>query len=237
MIPWQLVDSQAQLRISGLQACVDPAIPARGLHQLVWNDSPLTGSLLGVTVAGKATDSSELCTTGLERFIRGDDLVANFPQSESQPFTLHIYWRASTSESPLVVLDAIVSLQTSLLECYPKVILTTELPAAEVLVVHRNVAEGSADLRSDETTAAILLRSANRQWSYLEMTHPDDKGCWSVETSTPMMVRRELGGEFQEKGVIRRMRVRGAFMSSENDMELAQRLMADFASSSPPLTA
>ncbi|MDZ4656742.1 MAG: hypothetical protein SH868_04090 [Bythopirellula sp.] len=239
MNPWLLRDSRAQLQVGPLRGQVDLINPALGVNGLAWNNGSVAGNLFGVTVAQESIEPSNLSVVGLDKFVRGDDLVANYPQTESQPFTLHIYWRLTKAEPQLVILDAIVSLQTSLLECFPKVMLTTNLPATEAWQVTGEGAPPSQIDSHHETNkfAGILLREAKRGWSYLEVTHPDDLGSWQVDPSSPFMICRELGGEFQEKGVIRRLRVRGAFFPSENDLEIAARLINEFAASPPPLTA
>lgn len=238
MNPWQLIDSQAQLHVEGFRGRVDLSRPADGLHELHWRERSFNGSLLGVTATEGAAQKRALVTTGMEHFVRGKDLVANFPQSESQPFTVQIYWRITTAEADMVVLDAIVSLQTSLLECYPKAILTTRLSAEEVCIVCPEEAE-VIQLRdwASSDYAGILLRAAGVGCSYLELTHPEDLGSWRIGGENSIEIIRELGGEFQEKGVIRRLRVRAAFLPKENDLSIARRLMAQFADSPPPLTA
>ncbi len=239
MNPWLLSDSRAHLQVGSLRGQVDLNNPALGVNGLAWNNGSVAGNLFGVTVAQEVAEPSSLSVVGLDKFVRGDDLVANYPQTESQPFSLHIYWRLTKAEPQLVILDAIVSLQTSLLECFPKVMLTTNLPATEAWQVPGQGMPPSQIGGQVETnkSAGVLLRETKRGWSYLEVTHPDDLGSWQVDPASPIMMRRELGGEFQEKGVIRRLRVRGAFFPCENDLEITTRLIDEFAASPPPLTA
>ncbi len=237
--PWQLAESDARLQVGSFLANVDLLQSANGLHQLSWQSMPFAGKLLGVTVAEESTTPTNLATEGIDKFVRGGDLIANYPQCETQPFTLHIYWRLAKAESQLVIIDAIVSLQTSLLECFPKAILTTELAASETWIVPEdgsNARKLDQRLESSES-AGILLRDVTEGQSYLEVTHSDDLGKWRVAPSGTTTIQRELGGEFQEKGVIRRLRVRGAFLSAENDLEVATQIIQDFAASPPPLTA
>ena len=70
------------------------------------------------------------------------------------------------------------------------------------------------------------------------MTHPADLGDWQIACPTKQqcVVERELGGAFLEKGVIRRMRVRGAFLPRGDDLELAAQSLAELAADAPPLT-
>ena len=239
MNPWQLVDSRAKLQASSLQAQVDLSNPAGGLQQLAWNGAALTGQLLGLTVATQSHEPSSLNTEGLDKVVRGNDLVANYPQTEAQPFTLHMYWRIVSADSLCVIVDGIVSLQTSLLECFPKAVLRSELPAGEVLQVHGDgtpAANMDAVISSDRF-AGVLVRDASQGWSYLEATYPEDLGIWHVETGQHVVINRELGGEFQEKGVIRRLRVRSAFLPYAHDVATATQLLKEFAASPPPLTA
>jgi hypothetical protein len=236
---WQLVHSLGQLRCGALAARVDVEQPAIGLHELSLNGVPIDGRLLGVTVAEEGAPPTELATAGIDKFVRDGDLVANYPQCETQPFTLHNYWRIAAASEKLVVIDAIVSLQTTLLECYPKTILTTELPAKEALLVSPTE---TAERRIKSTLeggepVGILLRGVHPAWSYVEITHPTDLGTWRIASNATTRMQRELGGEFQEKGVIRRLRVRGAFVAAVNDRELARRAISDFIASEPPLTA
>ena len=236
---WQLTAANARLISGPLQAQVDLLNPALGLHELAWNDAPIGGNLFGVTVAEGSIAQMPLSTDGMDQFVRGNDLVANYPQGEAQRFTLHMYWRIAQSAASLVVIDAIVSLQTSLLECFPKALLTTNLPNGKVLAV---TGAGSptlavTDRLASDEPSGVLVRSDGCPWSYLEMTHPADLGCWRVARAHAVQLERELGGEFQEKGVIRRLRVRGAFMARENDELIATQILSYFAESAPPLTA
>jgi hypothetical protein len=236
---WQLVQSLGQLRCGALTARVDVEQPSLGLHELSLNGAPVAGQLLGVTVAEENAPPTELAIAGIDKFVRGGDLVANYPQCETQPFTLHNYWRIAEASDKLIVIDAIVSLQTTLLECYPKTILTTELPARSAVIISpSDNDERSIDaaMESDEAVG-ILIRGVHPAWSYVEIAHPTDLGTWRIEKNSTARIQRELGGEFQEKGVIRRLRVRGAFLPRKNDAQTARQIFAEFAESEPPLTA
>jgi hypothetical protein len=236
---WQLTQSHARLDAGSLQATVDLLNPALGLHDLLWNGAPISGNLLGVTVAEESALPTPLSTDGIDRYVRGNDLVANYPQSQSQGFNLQVYWRIGVSSADLLIIDAIVSLQTSLLECFPKALLTTQLPEGAVLAIARDdsLALTISDRHASDEPAGTLVRCDSEAWSYVEMTHPTDLGRWRVTRDGEIQIERELGGEFQEKGVIRRLRVRGAFMPRINDEAITAKLIAQFAEAEPPLTA
>jgi hypothetical protein len=236
---WQLTQSNARLDVGPLEAKVDFLNPARGIHDLTWNSTPITGRLLGVTVAEETAPPSSLSTAGIDCYVRANDLVANYPQSQSQRFTLQVYWRLTSRGTDLLMIDTIVSLQTSLLECFPKALLSTQLPEGDVFAIALKGAPSQiiADRLTSDEPVGILVRSSGQAWSYLEMTHPTDLGYWRVSHKDGIQMEHELGGEFQEKGVIRRLRVRGAFLARENDEQAARQLVAEFAAAEPPLTA
>lgn len=233
---WQLTQSTARLKAEPLAASVDLFNPSLGLHELKWNLVPLAGNLLGVTIADESAPALSLATKGLDGYVRGNDLVANYPQNEWQRFTLQVYWRIVAREADLLVVDTIVSLQTSLLECFPKALLTTRLPGGEVLAISRNDSLTIGEQISSDEPAGALVRCDGQPWSYFEMTHPTDLGCWNAARNDGIQLGHELGGEFQEKGVIRRLRVRGAFLPRKNDEQAARRLLVEFAEAEPPLT-
>jgi hypothetical protein len=62
------------------------------------------------------------------------------------------------------------------------------------------------------------------------------KGSWKPFFHAKISMRRNLGGSFLEKGAIRRLRFRGAFLPRENDLQRAAQLFTDLAADSPPLT-
>ena len=71
------------------------------------------------------------------------------------------------------------------------------------------------------------------------MTPPGQPGQWELQTVAPreLVGARSLAGTFLEKGVLRRMRVRGALLPRERDLQLASQCLVRLAEESPPLTA
>jgi len=215
---WQFAATGARLLTSPLSGEVALDNPAAGIGRLVWRDVPFVGNVLGVS-AGESSAPQDA-------FARGADLVAVYAQTEPQSFTWQVYWRAFVPEADVVLLDVILSLQTPLLESFPRVATHSQLPAGEALEV---VDAGDC----------ILLRPAKGDWSYAEMTHPKDRGNWQLSSTANDQLRldRRLGGQFLEKGVIRRLRLRGTFLPRENDRNLAAHYFALLAEETPPLTA
>ncbi|TWU28550.1 hypothetical protein [Bythopirellula polymerisocia] len=242
-VMWQLRGHDALLKTGSFSAHLNLQRPVLGLRTISAESVSLTGSVLGIGLAQGFSEQGLSINEGFDCFVRGRDLVARYPETHSQPFSLDVYWRVEITDSRLVIIDAIVSLQTSLLESYPKVQTITSIHAKEAWFVpdsHKKarLISSGQELTCDEF-AGVLLRGAKGSWSYLEMTHPEDLGTWQAvdDQSDSWTLQRTLGGEFQEKGVIRRLRVRGLFIPREGDIETAPRLLKDFASSLPPLTA
>jgi hypothetical protein len=215
---WRFTTTDAWLSIGALRGHVTLTSPAAGIDKLTWNAANVVGRVLGVSAG--ATSAPQ------DAFARENDLVAVYAQSEPQEFLWQVYWRASAPAARVVVLDAILSLQTPLSESFPRVTSHTVLSVGEAAKL-----PGDGDI--------IVLRPAGCDWTYAEMTHPKDRGLLEV-ASVPeghSRIVRHLGGQFLEKGVIRRLRLRGAFLPREDDFELAQHYYTELAEETPPLTA
>jgi hypothetical protein len=215
---WRVAATGARLAISPLSGEVSLTDPAAGIGRLAWRGVPLVGQVLGVSAGASSAPQ--------DAFSRGADLVAVYSQTEPQHFIWQVYWRVSVPEADVVLLDMILSLQTPLLKSFPRVTTHSQLPAGEASVV-----SSAGD--------CVLLRPEEGEWSYAEMTHPKDRGQWQLSSTANDQLRldRHLGGHFLEKGVIRRLRLRGAFLPRQNDLDLAARYFALLAEETPPLTA
>ncbi len=237
---WQVDHAIATLSSPLLRGAVDSSDLARGIGKLIWCDNPLNGFLLGVTA--EATSGSRTGVPSHDFFSRGSDLIVVFEDSAAQPFSWQMYWRVLPWKEQGVLLDGILSFQTDLLESFPQLTTESKLETEQVMIV---AADGRTSPHDEQHSTpngspdCVLCRPQAGNWSYAEMTHPDDLGTWQVlpagqgETT----IRRHLGGNFLEKGVIRRLRVRGAFLPRENDVELAVTCQKEFAAEQPPLTA
>jgi hypothetical protein len=215
---WNFTTTRASLSIAALRGSVTLDDPAQGIGELVWNCVPNTGHILGVSAGAAASPH--------DAFARGHDLVAVYAQDEPQSFQWQVYWRATTPEPQVVLIDVILSLQTPLLESFPRVITQSRLPTGEAKEL-----PGEGD--------CLVLRPTACDWSYAEMTHPKDRGILEL---TPyrdggLCIERRLGGQFLEKGVIRRLRLRGAFLPRKDDLDRAAGYLEQLAMETPPLTA
>ncbi len=240
--PWQLQGFEAQLQIGPLSSKIILQNPSAGIRDIVWNRAAQSGKVLGISLAKNSANQALTIGRGFETFARGSDLVARYPETQAQPFSLEVYWRVAVADSTCVQIDVIMSLQTSLLECYPAIETTTSLEAQEAWYIPTNSSAARQlsmeEILSSDEPAGVMLRSQDGTWSYLEMTYPEDLGTWKASSSGTHRwnLQRTLGGDFQEKGVIRRLRVRSVFFSQENDLEIAPSMLIEFADSPPPLT-
>ena len=255
--PWLLQNEVATLHIEGLTGELRTAHLATGISAFTWNHLPFSGHLLGVTVQTTATksDPTEAPSLGDNRchsaFVRGADFIAtltpNSGQSDQQPFLSQVYWRAVAQEDSMILLDTIISVHTEQLESMPLINICTQLESDEVWLL--DVKEGekySTDLLTSlhmpktiaQRPVCAVMRGLANDWSYAEMTHPEDLGICQIQLTKSgcPIVQRQFGGQMLEKGVIRRIRIRGVFLPRNHDLELAARCFASMAAESPPLT-
>jgi len=209
---WKLTSGTAELRTSQLSGRIDLRNPLRGLHRLTYNATVVEGSVLGVAMLGEDASLEEA-------FVRGDDLVATYRADGDRPFSLQVYWTIALRENG-VFLDTLLSLETPLLESFPKVIVKSQLQGVEVL-------------QQNQDHEFLILRSIDNAWSYAEMAHPADPV--ELQIDEKGVLQRSLGGAFLEKGVIRRLRLRGVFLP--RDLQNASECLAELVSEAPPLTA
>ena len=214
---WSLQGSKARVSVGSLTAELDVEQPMVGLTQLQWNGHQLAGSLMAIDVRD-AGHSLEQRWLPADVYTRGGDLVAMYREPAGEPFHLQVYWRAlmPTNIAP-AMLEAIVSIQTPQWEAYPYITVGTSL------------ATSRAQLLSD--SIALHL---DDNWSYVEASPPGD---FVPAVSQPNAARWSYGKHFMERGVIRRLRLRGAFVPAGDARDAIERLLAQFTSEPPPLTA
>jgi hypothetical protein len=214
---WRLDGSRAFLDCDAIHASVDVAQARGGLAELRFRGAPIEGWLLGVDVEAPAPPT--------DAYVRGGDLVVAYQESADRPFSVQIYW-SIRQKSPLagaLVLDGAVSIQTRQWEAYPRVTVSSHIAGAERIAL-------------DAT--ATVMRPAGVEWSYVEVVPAEDFVQVSPSDEGPTAISGWIyDGHFMERGVIRRLRVRGAFVPRVDDLEAAVRLRAHWLAEQPPLTA
>jgi hypothetical protein len=220
---WILQGAKARVACGPLLAEIDVEQPGRGLHHLKLPAETLNGRLMGVEVSDEgATNGREQAWQPDDVYCRGSDLVATYREPSGQPFQLQVYWRvlpAAGFES--CALEAIVSVQTRAWEAYPAVSLSSAL-----------------DVSAAQQHAGGVRFLSHHDWSYVEAAPTDDFEPSIGETSSGLAEARwRYGKRFMERGVIRRLRLRGAFVPIASAEAAIERMQAGFAGEAPPLTA
>jgi hypothetical protein len=86
--------------------------------------------------------------------------------------------------------------------------------------------------------AATVMRPAGVEWSYIEVVPAEDFVHVAPSDEGPTASSSWIyAGHFMERGVIRRLRVRGAIVPRVDDLEAAVRLRTHWLAEQPPLTA
>ena len=222
--PWQVAENRAALSLSQLAGELCLTQPWQGLHDLQVEGNAFASARLFCLQSNPGTDDESI----IDQYTRGEDLVVSYSQTESRPVSLHVYWRASIwamSLGNVPGVDLIVSRQTDLLDSDPSLQVVSELSSA------RCVNTGGA-------AAKMLVRPENQSSSLLLAAHPAD--CEDIEINSPgdetTRIAFELFRPGLEKGVIRRARLRLAFLPREGDEQLASECYASLATAPPPLT-
>lgn len=232
------------LQVQESVAELDLLHPDRGLAVRPLGQTPggsWTVSVLGVAAGLVASRSAG---NPQEAFLRGDDLIASYPEAPGRPFSLRIYWRAVDVPGALLAVDVVVSLETPQLESFPDILTQSRLPGGPVWLVGGRggsttpVAQGKVNSTAETLALGLLLRPTAADWSYLEISPPEDQAQWqwSRHAEDGWVLRRQMGGSFLEKGVLRKLRVRGAFLPRTADLELATASLEQLAAAKLPLT-
>lgn len=176
-----------------------------------------------------------------DTFVRGSDLMVRYGQSEADQFTFQLDFRA-VAENELgsfaCGLDVWLSVQTQLLDSHPTLTVRSHADEAEWSVLN---IEGQ--LSTDRAPAALTCDNAAA--SIALFVHPSDRV--QAELITRSETRAEscqlgsacclrLFGNFMEKGVIRRGRLRCLLSEQPIDRVAIAATYNMFAASPLPLT-
>ena len=213
-VAWQRDGDSARVACGPLSGAVNVGAPARGIGQLVCRNKPVEGWLLGIEFDAQPSDV----------YVRGHDLVVLYRETQERPFSVEVYWRVrSRGPGDGVILDAIVSIQTRQWEAYPHISLTSSISTSEVASV-------------DNGTQ--LIRPPAVDWTYAESAADEDYSPQECSDGAALPgTSWTFGEQFMERGVIRRLRVRGAIVPREDDVASAVSIRAALLAERPPLTA
>ncbi len=242
---WSLHGTIGNLDCGELSGELDVARPYRGLHQSAFDHErvPLlifrTRRSPAVRSAGGAakdrnSDSFQWPLPVADAYVRVNDLVATYHPTNDWPYLPQLYWQAQTLQSVegvLASLSQLVSVQTHLLDTYPKINISSQVPSNESLCItigedgHANIEPANlvTTIAPTGSTFCVLWRMSAAQVSYVEIaSSPDVRHiAFLPGTKGELIAEWHVFADFLEKGVIRRARVHGALLPRKNDVELA----------------
>lgn len=228
---WKLNGTEAYLEQGKWRALYCTAHPELGVL-LTHSDSKTCRALVGLIQpsAGSSRPASE-------SYVRQNDLIADFAQSDQSQFGFETYFRlVQNTTHDLLGLEIWLSVQTELLDSTPAMDLTSIIPNSQWESVSDLMVEGvPAGWRSlpQGDSSAIAGLGA------LVLVHPLDVAQTSY-VANPLtgrdMLPLRIFSHFMEKGVIRRARVQIYLSCEPFSAGLCRELFEQFAASELPLT-
>ncbi len=241
---WSVREGRALWESKLLQAVVDLSRPARGLHDVVFNARPLPATqLLQMQLETRLNGPGPRL---VEAIHRASDLTAIYAETEGQPIRTQLQWRVSESMEPLrVVVDFIVSAETSQLDSDPRIRVSSTVGGGPWRQLRKAGAEHQFAGLDDTvelsgcSAGVHVVPIANAGVQYAQLLLPSD------ETSVIHSHRQSNGTctlhtvmfrERLEKGVIRRVRIRGVMSECELDVRLAAQWAEQLRAAALPLS-
>jgi hypothetical protein len=242
--PWTLGPNYVRLNLGPLAAVIAPEKPEQGLHSLTYDGVPIPASrLLALSLPCLAENEH---TPLAERFVRNSELVVAYAESAEWPMRVDARFRALPGDAIrncLVAVEAIVSVCTQQMGIRSELTLDSRLNASETLRLVDaskgswvSVSPGGKEiLAGPATPRCVLFRLNGGQMSYVEMLGPADSGLDEVQAGDGAAIRHRVFPHSLEKGVMVRIRVKGALVARQQDAEVACQLYRNFADEEPPL--
>jgi hypothetical protein len=247
---WSLHGMVAKLNCGGLSGEVDVARPHIGLFDCEEKRFALLAVSRPESIEGDSNSPSSAWPLHVDNaYVRDGDLVATYRPDDDWPYSPQLYWHADTLESIQGVkasLSLLVSVQTHLLDTWPRIIVQSQIVAEEVLcvLIHESRkaevkrAEREEQIAPTGTMCCIMRRLADERLSYAEIMATSDfrEVLIRPDSSQQSAADWHLFAEFLEKGVIRRARVQAVLLPRSNDLELTIECCRAFEQCPPPLT-
>lgn len=166
-----------------------------------------------------------------EQYVRGDRWHVNYPQGESS-YALRLSLEPLQSCKDRLVMELCISIQTDLLDLYPKLDIETECLDIDSVVPGMS---GDKDTVAGSGTAPVSI-AKSKSGSASVLLGPHDHP-FTTNHSTDTTLRLRLFGDFLEKGVIRRARPWIVFENSSNyDQSALEEAWHQLSASPLPLT-
>ncbi|MCA9129834.1 MAG: hypothetical protein KDB22_22260 [Planctomycetales bacterium] len=232
---WRIQEGLADFENSAWEFELFPTQPDR--FATVRSAADRIGSCWDVfSIAATGNDAS----TASEAYIRGNDLIVRFEQSSHDQFAFQLLWRQLSPQSPdQLAIELWISIQTGLLDA---------TPTMDVCCQSLDKSAWQSFSQSVLTSAAFSSEASALEIGPAALTSQfgDMMGLWMIAPSdqphsrlqlVDAQPRIRLFGQFMEKGVIRRARMR--FIASQSIMTIDEISNAyeEFCNSPLPLSA
>lgn len=221
---WQLQSDQAYLETEHWRVGLDPRAPNSGLQ--IRFGSTVVGQFF--KIAPKPSHSFKI----QEAYIRQNDLIVRYEQSDDDLYTVQLNWRRLDCEIPdALALELWISVQTSLLDTHPTIEVRSRTSDA---LWHSLTLDDLSAEKSDKTAIGLVKKSGV---TAMVMIEPSDahQAHRILERSDDFALK--ILGDFMEKGVIRRVRMRLLAVASEIPRSKIAKQYRAFTDSPLPLTA
>lgn len=241
---WRVADNQAQLELPQMMAALHLDRPQMGVAVSQVTASDLRGTHMMQILAA---DDSELALQRTDTYLRGTDLIACYENTAHQ-VRLQVYWRAlPATEHAIGGVELVVSVNT---ECWvrePRLQVGSQVRANEVRLVtdhetpSRHLAVADTWTETSGNLGGALLYRSPEQPTFLEMIDPGEYTRLTLAPATTpdgdkVSSRFRVFEDRLEKGVIRRVRLRGLFLPRQSDTTAALACYRAFRESELPLT-
>ncbi|MHB0957556.1 MAG: hypothetical protein ACYC0X_26045 [Pirellulaceae bacterium] len=247
---WQIEQSTAHWVSHRLRLSVDLTRPTHGFHHIALEATELPDAqVLQISIPGR--DPGD--TPSVEDvYVRGSDAIVTYAAMAHNPVHPQVYWRVVDQPhvSPVIILEALVSVQTPLLDSDPRVQLHTTLAgnswwqctvehAAERFHPMGPPQQASVSIAVTAPGIALLARMAELPYSYGHIIHAADlidaKLTWDPARKTSTLSTLFFGQRL-EKGVLRRVRARAILAPRSQDEALLGEQLLECVGAAPPLT-
>ncbi|MGB8854275.1 MAG: hypothetical protein WCC69_11990 [Pirellulales bacterium] len=228
---WTLAGLRSQTRCGSFEVSLDLARPAAGLTIAAGAQSAFVDHLLGLDLSANCPPS--------DHWVRGSDITAVYEPADPRHLRATAMWRQLACDATTAAWELIASAQTSRLDSDPAVAVVADIGAGEVRWRGRNPASGWAALTPTAilpADATVIMSVRPHRTAVLIAPHPDNAArINAVWEQGRLRLGCRLFTHQLEKGVLLRSRVLTA-CGPAADMAWAERLLADFAASPPPLS-
>lgn len=223
-VDWQLQADQASLETEHWQVELDPRAPNAGLQIRVGTTQ--LGQFFRIEPKPSHSFSIQ------EAYVRQDDLIVRYEQSGDDLYTVQLNWRRLDWETPdALALELWISVQTSLLDTHPVI----DVRSCTAGTRWHSLSLNDLSISSNDTTVIGLVKKS--AVTVMVMVEPSDAKLANRVLDLNEDFALRIFGDFMEKGVIRRTRLRLFAMTGEITRSKIAQQYRLFSESPLPLTA